>query len=71
MSEWDEPIEAHEITWRRIKFDSKLELSWYATLEIWNFDVWDHPGRIALKDGGWWEPDLRVGDVLCEVKPWQ
>lgn len=71
MSDWSDPVRAHKMQHRGMTFDSKLELSWYVTLDAYGFDVWDHPGRIELRAGGWWEPDLRVGDVLCEVKPWE
>lgn len=70
MSEWDDPVAAQPVQWRGMQFDSKLELSWAVTLEHYGFDWWDHPGSIALRAGGAWEPDFRVGDVLCEVKPW-
>jgi len=46
-----------------------LEVEWAILFDRHNFDSWYHPGPVALEHGQWWEPDFRVGEVLCEVKP--
>jgi hypothetical protein len=68
--DWADPVPAEKMRVGRDEVDSKLEAAWLVTLTAYGFDVWWHPGRIQLRDGGWWEPDGRVGDVLVEVKPW-
>lgn len=59
-------------TWRGVTYDSQLEADWSATLQTWGVAYVYHPGRIALPEGGVWEPDFQVDaggdDLLLEVK---
>ena len=62
-------------TWRGMKYDSRLELGWWVTLETYRFEWRPHPGSLVIDSTGTrWEPDILLGsgedEILVEVKPW-
>jgi len=66
--EWQDPVEAKKVTYLHMTFDSLLEKAWYLSLSKLGAKIWDHPAPLDLQDGRSYEPDMCVGDVLCEVK---